>query len=472
MSLLQKVYDAEIFRKEGHTLIDILADNLADNLNRVPQKVINYIQPDQNYENWKNRKFDSSEQYFKELFDNSIRIQHPRYIGHQVSAPAPLAALAGFEGLMLNSGGAIYEMSAASSTLEKVIIDKFKGYFGFEHGDGIITSGGTLANLTALICARNANANEEIWKEGQQEKYAFMVSEEAHYCIDRAVRVMGWGDAGIIKVPVDQEYRMKTELLETLYRHAENDGIKVLGVVGSAPTTSTGIYDDLEAIGIFCRQHDLWYHIDAAHGGPAAFSEKYRFLLNGCALADSITVDAHKMMMTPSLTTMLFFRKAEDSYKTFAQKAQYLWSDNTEEWYNYGKRTMECTKIMLSTRIYALISAYGMDVFGEYLDQCYDLAKSFAAMINKRTNMELAVDPQSNIVCFRFFEQNNEVSNDINRKIRQLLLDDGSYYIVQTILNDKVYLRTSIMNPFTSEQDLKGLLDVIETFHHHLIHNQ
>ena len=461
MSLLDKVYDPESFRKTGHLLVDLLADNLSDNLSSKPEKVIDYIDPDKNYENWKNQKFESPEAYFKELISNSIRIQHPRYIGHQVSSPAPMAALAGFEGLMLNSGGAIYEMSAASSTLEKLVIDIFKGYFGFDKGDGIITSGGTLANLTALICARNVKAKGEVWTEGQNEKYAFMVSEEAHYCIDRAVRVMGWGDNGIIKVPVDEHYKIKTEFLEPLYQKAKSEGIIVLGVVGSAPTTSTGIYDDLTAIGHFCQKHDLWYHIDAAHGGPAVLSAKYKHLMQGCDLADSITVDAHKMMMTPSLTTMLFFRKPEDSYKTFAQKAQYLWSDSTEEWYNYGKRTMECTKIMLSSRVYALIANYGLEVFGEYLDKCYDLAQIFAELISKTDNMEIAVYPESNIVCFCLTSSDPDQDNEINKRIRQALLEDGSYYIVQTMLNNKVYLRVSIMNPFTTKQDLQGLLDLI-----------
>lgn len=461
MSLLDKVYDPESFRKTGHLLVDLLADNLSENLSSKPEKVIDYIDPDKNYENWKNQKFEGPEAYFKELISNSIRIQHPRYIGHQVSSPAPISVLAGFEGLMLNSGGAIYEMSAASSTLEKLVIDMFKGYFGFDAGDGIITSGGTLANLTALICARNVKAKGEIWKEGQSEKYAFMVSEEAHYCIDRAVRVMGWGDQGIIKVPVDVQYKMKTEDLEPLYQKALSEGIQVLGVIGSAPTTSTGIYDDLKAIGRFCQKYKLWYHIDAAHGGPAVFSPKYRHLMDGCELADSITVDAHKMMMTPSLTTMLFFRSPEDSYKTFAQKAQYLWSDSTEEWYNYGKRTMECTKIMLSSRIYALISCYGMDIFGEYVDKCYDLAHTFYSMIKKRPNMEIAVQPESNIVCFRVTNRDLESENELNKKIRQSLLYDGSFYIVQTVLNNKVYLRTSIMNAFTTEKDLEELLDLI-----------
>lgn len=471
MSLLEKVYDPEEFRRIAHKLTDILANNLAANLSRTTEKVIEFKEPDENYDWWLHKKFETPEEYFTAVMKNSIQIQHPRYIGHQVSAPAPLAALAGFEGMMLNSGGAIYEMSAASSTLERVVIDLLKGYFGLDAGDGIITSGGTLANLTALICARNVIAPEDIWNEGQHERYAFMVSEEAHYCIDRAVRVMGWGDTGIIKIPVDSNYKMRTELLKDFHQKAEHEGIKVLGVVGSAPTTSTGIYDDLISIGTYCMENKLWFHIDAAHGGPAVFSEKYKHLMAGCKLADSITVDAHKMMMTPSLTTMLFFKNSKNSYKTFAQKAQYLWSAADEEWFNYGKRTMECTKIMLSTRIYALLSTYGIEIFGEYVDKCYDLGHKFAAMIEEIPEFEIAVVPDSNIVCFRVVDNDIVKANKLNRNIRQAILEDGTFYIVQTILNDKVFLRVSIMNPFTTENDLKELLTKItllktsENFH-------
>jgi len=192
------------------------------------------------------------------------------------------------------------------------------------------------------------------------------------------------------------------------------------------------------------------------------FSEKYKYLMSGCHLADSITVDAHKMMMTPSLTTMLFFKNSKHSYRTFAQKAQYLWSASDEEWYNYGKRTMECTKIMLSTRVYALMSMYGMKIFEEYLDRCYDLGRKFADIILSDSKFELAVNPQSNIVCFRIIRENTDETNALNRKIRQLLLEDGSFYIVQTMLKDKVYLRVSIMNPFTETTDLETLLDRIK----------
>lgn len=467
MSILKEVYDPESFRKVGHALIDMLADHLKSVIETQDGKVINYILPDDNYIAWKDATFDTPMDYFEAVKHNSISLHHPHYMGHQVTPPAPLAALAGLEGTLLNSGGAIYEMSAASSTLEKLVIDQLKPYFGFYEGDGIITSGGTLANLTALICARNIKAHEDVWHEGHREKYAFMVSEEAHYCIDRAVRIMGWGDTGIIKIPVDQHFRIRTDLLEDYHKQATDSGITVLGIVGSAPTTSTGIYDDLVAIGNYCKAHQLWYHIDAAHGGPTVFSERYKVLMTGCEMADSITVDAHKMMMVPSLTTMLFFKNAKESYKTFAQKAQYLWSAADEEWFNYGKRTMECTKIMLSTRIYALMSAYGIGVFGEYVEQCYDTAKIFAELIQNDPNFELAVWPDSNIVCFRFIKVDGQSCNETNRKIRQKLLEDGSFYIVQTMLQNTVYLRTSIMNPFTNKSQLQSLLQTIKSIDFH-----
>lgn len=466
MTDIDKVFDPEEFRRLGHNLIDMLADNLAYNTSSARPKVIDFVDPDQNLTDWQNYESTNPEDYFRKVMENSMQLHHPAYIGHQVSPPAPLSALAAMEGMLINSGGAIYEMSAASSTIERVVIDSLKPYFGFHDGDGIITSGGTLANLTAMICARNVKAPGEVWKNGSEARFAFMVSEEAHYCIDRAVRVMGWGDTGIIKVPVDNSFRIRTHLLETYYQEATQKGIHVLGIVGSAPTTSTGIYDDLTALGKFSRDYDLWYHIDAAHGGPAVFSDTYRHLMSGCELADSITVDAHKMMMVPSLTTMLFFRNSHDSYRTFAQQADYLWNSSVEEWYNYGKRTMECTKIMLSIRIHALMLHYGVKIFGSNIDRCYGLAQSFADMIDRNENFELAVRPHSNIVCFRIKADNGALTDHLNKEVRKAALHDGRFYIVQTSLKGSTWLRVSIMNPLTTETHLAFLLRYLTDLKH------
>ena len=291
-----------------------------------------------------------------------------------------------------------------------------------------------------------------------------MVSEEAHYCIERAVKIMGWGEKGIIRIPVDDNYKMRHDLLETYLKKAEDEGIRVLGVAGSAPTTSTGIHDNLTEIGLFCQKHDLWFHVDAAHGGPAVFSDKYKHLMEGCQRADSIVVDAHKMMMVPSLTTLLFFARQDDSYKTFLQKAQYLWSGSEKEWYNYGKRTLECTKIMLSTRVYALMQSYGVEAFAENVHRCYDSAAFLANEIKKRPEFELATYPESNIVCFRVVTGDTEYNNALNKNIRQKMLASGHFYIVQTLLKGNVFLRVSIMNPFTTRDDMTEMLEEVVRF--------
>ena len=462
-SLLQSVYDPENFRKLGHQLVDQLADLLAQNLEQVNDKVIDWTTPEEEYQFWVNQSSSSPDEIFQLITQRAIKLHHPKFMGHQVAVPAPSSSLAAFQGALLNNGMAVYEMGASATALERLVIERLMPYFGFNEGTGILTSGGTIANLTAMICARNIKAPENVWQEGQTEKYGFMVSEEAHYCIDRAARVMGWGDAGVIKVPVDDNYTMRVDLLQAYYDKAMSQGITVLGIVGSAPTTSTGKYDDLQAIGEFCQSNNLWFHIDGAHGGPAAFSETHKPLMHGSHLADSITVDAHKMMMAPALTTILFFKNNQDSYKTFAQKAQYLWGASDEEWYNYGKRTMECTKIMLSTRIYILLQTYGVAVFGQYLDACYANGKLFADIIGQTNWLQLAVPPDSNIVCFRVLADSDDVMNTLNRQIRQHLLEDGHFYIVQTLLQGQVYLRVTLMHPFTNESDMRALLSTIQT---------
>jgi L-2,4-diaminobutyrate decarboxylase len=461
--LLGDIFNSEHFRTSGHALVEILADHLqkiSDRNSGLP--VTKYVDPESEYQFWKDLDERNPEVLLKTILDRSINIHHPGFMGHQVSAPAPLAALAAFEGALLNNGGAVFEMGQASCALERYIIDEFKPSFGFgNEADGFFTSGGTIANLTALLSARAVAAGHDIWSEGNDRQYAFMVSEEAHYCIDRAVRIMGWGSKGIISIPVDDGFRMRTDLLEEKYRHALNEGVHVLGVVGSAPSTATGIYDNLEAIGRFCVEHKLWFHIDAAHGGPAVFSEKYKHLMEGSSFADSVTVDAHKMMMVPGLTTMLFFKNFRTSYQTFAQRAHYLWNSDDAEWYNYGKRTMECTKLMMSIRVYLMLKTYGKEAFGAFIDHCYDLGRHFYQLLTQHTAIETAVQPDSNIVCFRY--KNNSITDHdhVNSRIRERILNEGDFYIVQTKIKGQLFLRTTLISPLTQSVDLQALISKV-----------
>ncbi|NPD45049.1 MULTISPECIES: pyridoxal-dependent decarboxylase [unclassified Lentimicrobium] len=464
---LSTVYDAQKFKEFGHELVDLLSEHLEE-ANKEETLVQHWKSPAERLEFWQQYEMDknSPKAFFQDILEGSVNIHHANYMGHQVSPPAPLGALASFTSSLLNNGMAIYEMGAAGTAIEKVVIDDLNQRIGYDdNSDGYITHGGTLANLTALLSARKAMVEKDVWEEGSSEKLGIMVSSEAHYCVDRAVRIMGMGAAGMIKIPVDKNYAMKTELLEEHYQKAKSDGIRVMAVVGSAPSTSTGMYDDLEAIADFCEAKKLWFHVDGAHGGAAIFSKKYKHYLKGIHRADSVVIDGHKMLMTPTIMTFLLFKNKNHSYATFSQKAVYLLSKKEEEqWYNIAIKSFECTKRMMSIQFYILFKFYGEEIFDEYVTTLYDLGKELAGIISTRLNFELAIEPDTNIVCFRYHPQgkSKEELNSINAQLRQQLLEQGKFYIVQTSLKGEVFMRTTIMNPKTTTKNFELLLDEIE----------
>ena len=476
MTSLETLYSPDNFRRQAHELVDILADYLAEAQKETLKTVIPWTEPEESLAYWQadfqKPLLDNPNDFFKDVLAKSTHLHHPRYMGHQVAVAAPLAALAGMLTGLLNNGMAVYEMGMVSNPLERIVTDWLAQKIGFmQPNSGLLTSGGTLANLTALLAARAAKAPADVWMEGSNERLAVMVSEEAHYCIDRAARIMGFGSAGIIKIPVNDQYEMRIDLLDTYYQSAKEQGLTVIAVVGSVCSTSTGRYDDLEAIADFCEKHNLWFHADGAHGGAVAVSEKYRFLLRGVERVDSIAVDFHKMMLVPALCTALLFKNSDMAFQTFQQKAQYLWANEaSKDWFNSGKRTFECTKFMMSVKIYALMRTYGETVFAENVDATYDLGQKMADILRGRPYFEMPVEPQSNVVCFRYVPENKMNINELNAQIRRQLLEEGNFYIVQTTLKGDVYLRVTLMNPLTQPQHLEALLNEIERLANALIH--
>jgi len=469
--LIREAYDPEAFRRAGHELADLLAEHLKAVRQKEGEPAIPLVSPEEEYAFWQKDYLEnrggSPMELFKAVLGRSIRIQHPRYMGHQISPPAPMAALASLVDGLLNNGMGVYEMGAAGTAIERLVVQVAAQKMGFgEEADGVLTSGGTLANLTALLAARSVKAPSPVWQEGQREKLALLVSEEAHYCVDRAVRIMGWGEGGIIKVPADEHFRMRVDLLEEYLQKAKAEGKTVIAVVGSACSTSTGAFDGLEAIAGFCEKHGLWFHVDGAHGGALCFSRQYRPLLAGIERADSVVMDFHKMLLTPAVATALIFRDGQHSFRTFSQKAQYLWeSENDEEWFNLAKRTFECTKLMMGLKAYALLRTYGPELWEQYLERVMGLGRQFAALVRETEGFELAVEPQCNIVCFRYHPDGveGEALDALNEAIRQALLEEGRFYIVKTNLRGSAYLRVTLSNPFTAEADIRELLAAIES---------
>jgi L-2,4-diaminobutyrate decarboxylase len=359
-------------------------------------------------------------------------------------------------------------MGPVNMAMERNVIKRFGSLIGFREGfDGIFTHGGTAGNLTAMLAARQVKTDYNIWEEGvsKMNRPGYLISEQAHYSIGRNVKIMGLGDESVVRVPVDKYFRIRTDLFEEIKSEAEKKGIRIISVVASSCSTATGSYDDLEAIAGFCEKYDLWMHVDGAHGMGVLFSEKYNDRIKGIERADSVVIDFHKMLLVPALNTLVMFRNGERSYETFAQKATYLFQKSQDNvWYNSATRTIECTKSALGIIAYTALKYYGNNYYQHYIESRYDLATTFAAIVKSDTQMQLAVEPESNIVCFRFApDWNKDLDlNQINSEIRNRIIKEGSFYIVQVELEGKTWLRLTIINPVTSLDDLKNLLILIK----------
>ncbi|MEL7449980.1 MAG: pyridoxal-dependent decarboxylase, partial [Pseudomonadota bacterium] len=364
------------------------------------------------------------------------------------------------------NGSAVYEMGPASVPLERAVVHRLGGTLGLgpERG-GILCHGGTMANAVALLAARATRAGGDVWNDGATEPLALLVSEQAHYCVDRIVRIMGWGADGVIAVPADSSHRMKIEELPGCLERARAKGRKVIAIVGSACTTSVGAYDNLNGIADFASAHNLWFHVDGAHGAPAAFSATHRECVAGLGRADSVTMDFHKLMGLPTLCTGLFYQREGDSFAAFAQKADYLFAADERQWWDMGKRTFECTKRSLSLRIKALLDVHGEALWGDLVDRLFGLAREFATAVDSRGQWQLAVPPEANIVCFRHRPDGiaGAALDEHNEALRARLLEQGPQYIVQTRFGGSTWLRVTMMNPMTTGDDISCLLDRLET---------
>ena len=461
-NVLNKVYDADAFRDAGHRLVDFLADQLDSMKAGTNEQALPWGNPTDvlaEVDGW--AAADSGE-LFENVFQRCIRLHDPRCMGHQLMPPAPVAALAGVMADFMNNGMGVYEMGPAGSSIEHWLIKRIVEKFGFgADAGGFMTHGGTLANLTGMLAAR-ARQCPSVWQTGEPSNLAVMVSSQAHYCMDRAARAMGWGEDGVIQVPCNDRFGMDAELLEGLLAKATADGKQVIAVCGTACTTSTGSIDDLQAIGQFCQRHNLWFHVDGAHGAGLVFSEKYRHLLDGIELADSIGMDFHKMLLAPSVTSAVLFKKGKDAYRTFTQDAEYLLraEENEDPWHDVARRSFECTKTMLSLKVFSIVTTHGWEIFDQSVTKLIDLAAAFAGLIDASDDFELALRPQANILCFRFTDADGDLS-EANAAIRKAVVARGEFYIVQTSFNGETWLRTTISNPMSTSEHFGSLLDYI-----------
>lgn len=396
----------------------------------------------------------------------SIRLSHPMYLGHQVSAPLPAAIWSEALISVLNNSLAVREMSPAGTAVETRIIRWMCELAGLPDGaGGSFTSGGTEATFTALLAARAA-CRPDAWQHGVGANPPVIVcGEHAHYAVTRAAGELGIGMDHVVLVP-SCEYRMDTAALERTLERLEAEGRDVMAVVATAGSTATGSFDELERIGALCGERHLWLHVDGAHGASALLSERRRGTVAGLRHASSIAWDPHKMMLMPLSCGMLLVRDERQLAQAFSQRAPYLFHERSgERSWDQGPRSFACSRRFEALKLWVALKRYGADGIGALYDHLGDLTEKLAGLLRETGTFEVLHEPESNILCFRWLGAPSarrlalNALNQRNRTIREQYNASGQGWITTTMLDGMQVLRVTIMNPRTTAAHLERLVD-------------
>jgi L-2,4-diaminobutyrate decarboxylase len=373
----------------------------------------------------------------------------------------------------LNQSLAVWEMSPTATMIEHQIIGGLAKLAGYGAGaGGTLTSGGTEANFTAMLAARNA-AVPNAWEDGLgADPPAVVYGEHAHYAVTRAIGQLGMGRRRGIPIP-SRDYRIDVDLLTAALDRLRNEKKQVMAVVASAGTTATGSFDDLEAVGKLCEERGIWLHVDGAHGASALLSSKRPRALNGLRYSRSLAWDPHKMMLLPLAAGMVLTRDEGDLERAFAQQAPYLFhAGKSKRIIDQGIRSFQCSRRADVLKLWFVMQRFGTSGLGQLYDHLCNTAQLLHDAIEERGDFENLHQPESNILCFRYLGAKNRkkpgtpmTSSDVeqidalNRELRPRYNREGTGWITATVLGGRPVLRVTMMNPRTGAVHVKALLD-------------
>ncbi len=455
------------------TLTKYYQESLNGNAPVINQHPIGAIHDDLNLARWAEEGGLKGKQlatFLAAYFPHTTRLYHPHYMAHQVAVPDLTGALGAFVDGFTNQPMSIYEMGPGAAAIEFFMVNWLLEKIGWapmplspnvdtrSHGGGALTHGGSMATLTALICARS-HLVENVWDQGVPKDLVVLSPETSHYAISRAIGIMGLGLKSIRSVATDSVGVVLPDKLPILLRQVKSEGKRVLALTANACSTSVGCYDPLQEIGSFCNENNIWFHIDGAHGAGALLSAKYKHRLEGIDTADSIIWDMHKMMRTPGVCAAVLIKNHRHLDTAFAQEGDYLFHEKAQPGVDFISRTLECTKAGLGLKSFFALAAKGTEGLKDYIESRYEITLDAYNYINKLPDFHCAVKPQSNILCFR-----TDQDEKWHLVLRDHLIKEGSFYLSTAVVNRQRYLRMVLMNPLTSLDEIKLLIKRIRRY--------
>lgn len=364
------------------------------------------------------------------------------------------SALGDYLADVFNRYAGVYFTGPGAVQLERQLVHWMTQLFGLPAtAGGTLTSGGSISNLMAVICARDASG----LKSRDVERAVIYVTEQVHHSVDKAVRMAGLREAIVRRVPMDEHWRMQADALDRLIVMDKTNRLAPLLVVASAGTTDTGAVDPLADIARVCRKHELWLHTDAAYGGFFQLTEEGKALLQGIEYSDSITVDPHKGLFLPYGTGALLVRNEEMLLRSFRSHAAYL-QDAEHKGPSPADSSPELTRPFRGLRLWLPLMLHGLKPFRACLQEKLLLARYFYEEVRK-IGFD-AQPPQLSVVAFRLVPAGD--ANAFNQQLVQALHHDGRVFVSSTRLNGQVFLRAAILSFRTHLKTIQQLLGLLE----------
>ena len=386
------------------------------------------------------------------------RADHPRFFAFVPSCQTFPGALGDFIASALNVYVGSWMESAGPSQVELTVLDWFKDWLGYPaDAAGILLSGGSAANMTALACAR------ETLLGPMNERVVAYVSDQAHSSLARAARLLGFRPEQLRVLPAGPDRRLDPGRLERAIEVDVAEGRSPLFASVSAGATNTGAVDPLGPLADVCRRHGVWLHVDAAYGGFAVLAERGRAALAGIDAADSIALDPHKWLYQPMECGCLLVRDGRLLRRAFEIVPDYLKDAEVEDGeVNFSDLGLQLTRGWRALKVWLSIQTLGLDAFRAAVDTCFDLAALAEERIRATPSLELLSPASLGIVCFRRVFEGVEDEDELaalNATLIAQLEATGEALVSSTRLHGTYAVRLCILNHTSRAEDVEWVLD-------------
>jgi glutamate/tyrosine decarboxylase-like PLP-dependent enzyme len=387
-----------------------------------------------------------------------VRAPTGRRLPYVIGSGEAVGALADFYASVLNQNVTAWRSAPAAVTVERTVIGWLAGAIGCEGFVGSFTNGASLANLMALAMAREsrARANERGSTPG-----VVYASEEVHMSIPKAVALLGLGTENLRLIPVRDDMRIDLEALERAIAADREAGQPRVALVGSAGTIMSGAIDPLAELAELARAHDLWFHVDGAYGVPAALVEPAKF--EGLALADSISLDAHKWLYQPLDCSVLLYRNPEAARAAFSFSAEYVKtsSDDPVEGFAFFDQTIELSRRFRALKVWLSLRYHGLGAFRAAIAENLTQAQTLAHLIESEASLDLLAPVELSAVCFRWVQGDPRTLNERNELILRRVNERGRVWLSNASIHGEVGLRACITNHRTTDEDIRVVVDEV-----------